>query len=82
MTVAITIRNVPDELKNTLAAKAARAGKSMQAFLLCELGEVARRKTVDEWIEETRARVNGSGVQISAEEIVRSIREDRDDPDR
>jgi plasmid stability protein len=41
--VAITIRNVPDEVRNELAARAAAQGWSLQEFVLHELVELAKR---------------------------------------
>jgi len=80
--VAITIRNVPEDVRNELAARAARSGRSMQEYLLSELCSVARNKTRDEWLEEVRSRVARSTARVSANEIVRAVREDRDDPRR
>jgi plasmid stability protein len=41
--VAITIRNVPDEVRNELAARAAAQGWSLQEFVLHELVELTKR---------------------------------------
>jgi plasmid stability protein len=41
MPVRITIRRVPEKVHATLAARAARAGKSLQAYLLAELERLA-----------------------------------------
>lgn len=43
MPVAITIRSVPDEVRNELAARAASKGWSLQEFLLNELVELSKR---------------------------------------
>ena len=43
MSVAITIRHVPDEVRNELAARAALHGWSLQEYLLSELTELAAR---------------------------------------
>ena len=43
MPVAITIRNVPDGVRNELAARAALHGWSLQEFLLNELVELSKR---------------------------------------
>ncbi|HZX54612.1 MAG TPA: hypothetical protein VFE86_08015 [Ilumatobacteraceae bacterium] len=43
MPVAITIRNVPDEVRNELAARAAAQGWSLQEFVLHELVELTKR---------------------------------------
>ena len=56
MTVQITIRDVPNEVRDELAARAARAGKSMQEFLKDYLGRLASRPSVAEWLERVRGR--------------------------
>jgi len=43
MPVAITIRNVPDDVRNELAARAAAQGRSLQEFVLHELVELTKR---------------------------------------
>ena len=43
MAVAITIRNVPDQVRNELASRAAAKGWSLQEFLLSELVELSKR---------------------------------------
>jgi antitoxin FitA len=43
MPVAITIRNVPDEVRNELASRAAAKGWSLQEFVLSELVELTKR---------------------------------------
>lgn len=43
MPVAITIRNVPDQVRNELASRAAALGWSLQEFLLSELVELSKR---------------------------------------
>ena len=40
---SITIRNVPDDARNELAARAARSGRSLQEYLRAELIEMADR---------------------------------------
>ena len=49
MGVQITIRDVPEAVRDELAARAARAGQSMQEFLRLELARLAARPTVDAW---------------------------------
>ena len=43
MPVAITIRNVPDDVRNELASRAAAKGWSLQEFVLWELVELTKR---------------------------------------
>ena len=56
MGVQITIRDVPDEVRNELAARAARAGQSMQEYLRQELERLARRPSLDEWLSRVQDR--------------------------
>ncbi|MGE4163982.1 MAG: hypothetical protein AB7G23_19825 [Vicinamibacterales bacterium] len=40
---SVTIRDVPDDTRDELAARAARTGRSLQEYLRLELIELARR---------------------------------------
>ncbi|MCO7222252.1 hypothetical protein [Klenkia sp. PcliD-1-E] len=70
MPVNMSIRNVPDEVRDVLAARAAAAGQSLQEYVLGQLAALASKPTDDELWERIRARVQRSGVTISAEEIL------------
>ena len=43
MAKSITIRDVPDETRDELAARAAASGRSLQEYLRAQLVELARR---------------------------------------
>ena len=77
MTVAITVRDVPGEVRDELAARAARAGKSLQEYLRGMLVETAARPTVDDVIARARARVDATGVRVDAESILAARDADR-----
>jgi antitoxin FitA len=64
--VAVTIRDVPDGVRDELAARAARAGKSLQEYLRGLLVEAADKPTVEEVLARARARVTATGVRIDA----------------
>lgn len=51
---AITIRNVPEDVRNKLAARAASRGQSLQEYLRAQLISSANLMTVDELIERVR----------------------------
>jgi plasmid stability protein len=70
MVGAITIRNVPDEVREELAARAARSGRSLQEYLIAELRAIALRPTADDVIARARARVEGSGDRVAASDIL------------
>ena len=77
MGVQITIRNVPDEVRDELAARAARARMSMQEYLRTELERLASRPTIHAWVERARARKHDSGARVPGQEILRARDADR-----
>lgn len=77
MPVSITVRNVPEETRNELAARAARDGRSLQEYLRRQLIEIADRPDMAAWVARVRDRVERDGVHISSETIVNDIREGR-----
>ncbi|HLM87220.1 MAG TPA: hypothetical protein VK272_13635 [Solirubrobacteraceae bacterium] len=77
MSVAITVRGVPDEVRDELAARAARVGKSLQEYLRGMLLEVAARPSVEDVIARARARVDATGAIVDAEAILAARDADR-----
>lgn len=77
MTVQITVRNVPEEVRDQLAVKAAERRQSMQEYLRGELERLASKPSVESWVAETRRRVEAAGTRISAEEILAARDADR-----
>ena len=86
MPVKITIRNVPDEIRDQLAALAASHQQSMEAFLRGELERMAQKpgKTKQEKLEHNRKiiqrareRLKNSNSSVTSEMIVESIRHAR-----
>jgi plasmid stability protein len=70
MAVHITIRSVPQEVRDELAARAARTGRSMQEYLREELVRLASRPSLEAWLDRVRARKELSGREIGAEQIL------------
>lgn len=70
MSVAITVRDVPDSVRDELAARAARAGMSLQQYLLDMLVRSASRLPPDDLIARARARVEATGPRVGAESIL------------
>jgi plasmid stability protein len=68
--VAITVRDVPDAVRDELAARAARAGKSLQEYLRGMLVESAARPAVGDVVARARVRVAATGVRVDAESIL------------
>lgn len=70
MAVSITIRNVPDDVRDVLAARAARAGRSLQEHLRAELVDLARRPTVADVLERARERKAATGSRLTRKRIL------------
>ena len=70
MPVAITIRNVPNEVRDELASRAARSGRSLQEYLTSQLAAMAARPDVPEAIEAVRSRVKATGRVLELAEVV------------
>jgi len=70
MSVQITIRNVPNHVRDEIAVRAARAGKSMQEYLKEELGRLAMRPSIDDWLDRVRQRKELTRRVVSGETIV------------
>lgn len=77
MTIQITIRDVPESVRDELASRAALQGKSMQEYLRSELERIASRPSVESWLEQVRKRKRAANTQVSAGEIVRHRDADR-----
>lgn len=77
MSVAVTVRDVPDEVHQELAARAARARKSLQEYLRGVLVDTASSPSVDDVIARARARVEVTGVRFDAESIIAARDADR-----
>ncbi len=78
MTKMIQIRNVPDELHRTLKVRAAKAGMTLSDYLLSEIEQVAKKPTMQEWLERVSRR-EPVEVDEPPEVIIRRMR-DADDP--
>ncbi len=77
MGVAITVRDVPVEVRDELAARAARAGKSLQEYLRGFLVEAVAKPSAGDVIARARARVAATGAQVDAEAILAARDADR-----
>jgi plasmid stability protein len=64
--VAVTIRDVPESVRDELAARAARAGKSLQEYLRGVLVATADKPAVDDVIARARARVTATGARVDS----------------
>lgn len=77
MSVAVTIRDVPDEVRDELAARAARAGQSLQEYLRAVLVQSVARPPVADVIARARARVAATGSRVDAAVILQARDADR-----
>jgi plasmid stability protein len=77
MAVAITVRDVPDNVRDELAARAARAHQSLQEYLRSMLIDSAARPLVGDVIARARARVEVTGSTVSAASILAARDADR-----
>jgi plasmid stability protein len=74
---AVTIRGVPDETRNELAARAARGGRSLQEFLRQALIDMVAKPDINELLDEVHRRKQATGSRLSAEHIIASRDADR-----
>lgn len=77
MPVAITVRDVPDEVRDELAARAARAGQSLQEYLRAMLVQSVAKPPVADVIARARTRVTMTGSRVDAEAILDARDADR-----
>ncbi len=74
---SITIRNVPDETGDELAARAALTGRSLQEYLRAQLIGLAQRPDPAVLMARIRARKESTGSRLSAEAILGYLDADR-----
>lgn len=77
MPTSITIRDVPDETRDELAARAARSGRSLQEFLRGEIIELARKPDIKTLLNRVAERKRATDSRLSAETIVSHRDSDR-----
>ena len=77
MTVQLTIRDVPNDVRDELAARAARAGQSLQEYLRTMLVAQTAHPTAADVLARARARVRATGSVASAATILESLDADR-----
>ena len=77
MAVQITIRGVPEAVRDELAIRAALQRQSMQEFLRGELERIASRPSVDEWVREVRERKAAYRTHVPTSAILAARDADR-----
>jgi plasmid stability protein len=77
MSVAITVRDVPEETRDELAARAARAGQSLQEYVRSMLVDATARPSVNDVIARARARIAATDPRVDAGSILAARDADR-----
>ena len=77
MAVQITIRGVPEEVRDELAVRAARRRQSMQEFLRGELERIASRPSLGSWLQGVRDRKAVAGTRVQPAGILEARDADR-----
>lgn len=73
----ITIRDVPEQTRDLLAARAKRAGQSMQQYLRRRLIELGEAEDQDEFWDRIEESVTRHGSTVTTEEILEALDEGR-----
>jgi len=77
MAIQITVRGVPERVRDELASRAALQGKSMEEYLRAELERLAARPSLEAWLEQVRKRKRASQTRISSKQILQNRDADR-----
>jgi plasmid stability protein len=77
MGIQITVRDVPEAVRDELAIRAAAQGRSMQEFLRAELERLAARPSIENWLKEVRARKRATLTRVSPARILKARDADR-----
>lgn len=70
MSKTMTIRDVPNEVRDELAARAARTGRSLQEYVRARLVDLASRPDAETLLADVRARKLTTGSRLSAAAIL------------
>jgi len=71
MPSSVTIRNLPDDVRDELAARAARSGQSLQEHLRAALIDLVARPSASDLMARVRARKAATGSRLAAVDILR-----------
>jgi len=67
---SITIRDVPDDARDELAARAASTGRSLQEYLRAELIGLARRPNAEALVARVRERKRRTASSLASERVI------------
>jgi len=71
------VRDVPDDVRDELAARAARTGRSLQEYVRAMLVEAAARTPVEDVIARARLRVETTGSRVDGAALLAARDADR-----
>lgn len=77
MPVRITIRGVPEAVRDELAVRAALKRQSMQEFLRGELQRIASNPSIDTWLCNVRSRKAAAHTRVRPSSILDARDKDR-----
>ncbi len=77
MAIAVTVRNVPVEVRDELAARAARSGRSLQEYVRGLLIDAAAKPSLEDVVARARARVSATGSSVDPDVIVAAVDAER-----
>jgi hypothetical protein len=77
MPTSITIRDVPDQTRDELAARAALSGRSLQEYLRARLIDLAAAPDAEVWLARVRQRKGALGGSLPPERILEHRDADR-----
>lgn len=77
MSVSVTVRDLPEEVRDELAVRARRSGKSLQEYLRGMLIDTTSRPALDDVIARARTRVEATGSRVAGEAILAARDADR-----
>ncbi|GAB4098412.1 FitA-like ribbon-helix-helix domain-containing protein [Sinomonas halotolerans] len=77
MTVNITIRNVPDDVRDVLAERARREGRSLQEYLSAELARLASAPRPVDFYFEVGVAARLDGVRLHSADLTAAVEADR-----
>ena len=70
MPKSITIRDIPDDARDELAARTSATGRSLQEYLKSQLIELASRPDAEVMLARVRHRKERTGSTLSADAIL------------
>jgi plasmid stability protein len=73
----MTIRDVPDETRDALAGRAARAGQSLQEYVRAQLIGLAEQPDPVEFWDRVRHRARATGTRLPADVVLEARDADR-----